>query len=485
MPYELKDGSLRPHRLSVEDALSLAGKVRFVDLQFVDLSGRLQHVTIPSHALDERSFKYGVPKLDGSSIRGFAKIDESDMVLFPDPSTAALVPWYPQEFATIRFICDVGNASGGSLFEDAPRHVAKRAYSMLADQGYVSYWGPEVEFFVFDRVNWDTLQPYRGESYQIESREAPWSWGGNGYPIPFKGGYYPAPPQDSLYELRSRSVAYLEDYFHVICDAHHHEVSTAGQGEINIMRDELVASADAVSTIKYVVKSVARGMGMVATFMPKPIFGDNASGMHVHFSLWTGSTNAFYDASDGYAELSQLGRYAVGGLLEHARSLASIVAPTTSSYKRLVPGYEAPVYMAWSKANRSAAVRIPAYHRGEEHAAEKRLEFRPPDPSSNPYLVFAAMTAAVIDGIKKKIDPGDPVDRNIYELTEDERRERGIGVLPGSLKEAVEALQSDCDYLMPVFSRSLIDKIILQELKDYTDVNMRPHPMEFQLYFDV
>ena len=485
MPYDVKDGRVVPFVASVDEALRLARSAKFVDLQFADIAGRLQHVTIPSHALSEDSFRVGVPKLDGSSIRGFAQIDESDMVLYPDPQTVAVLPWYPQELSTVRFICDVGLGGGAGAFEDAPRNVDKRAVSYLRDNGFTSYWGPEVEFFVFDRVTWDTLQPYRGQSYEIVSREAPWSSQGAGYPIRFKEGYYPAPPQDTLYELRSTAVSYLEDRFHVVCDAPHHEVSTAGQGEINIFRDDLVPSADAVISIKYVVKNVAKNMGMVATFMPKPVFGDNASGMHVHMSLWTGGVNAFYDASDKYAELSQTGRYAVGGLLEHARSLAAIVAPTTSSYKRLVPGYEAPVYMAWSKSNRSAAVRIPIYHSGVDHSGEKRLEFRPPDPSSNPYFVFAAMAAAAMDGIKRKIDPGDPVDKNIYELTEDERREKGIGVLPGSLKEAVEALQSDSDYLLPIFGRSLIDKIIYYELKDYQEVSMRPHPLEFQMYFDV
>ena len=485
MPYDLKDGLLVPYKPSLSEAIQLAHQFRFVDLQFADISGRLQHVTIPSHALDEESFKNGIPKLDGSSIKGFTSIDESDMVLIPDPLTLALVPWYPKEISTVRFICDVGLKEAKGIFDGAPRSVAKRAESKLADEGFSSYWGPELEFFAFDRVNWDTLQPYKGQSYEIFSREAPWSSSGVGYPINFKEGYYPAPPLDSLYYFRSSVVAYLEDNFHVVCDAHHHEVSTAGQSEINILRDDLVPAADSVMTIKYVVKNVAKSMGLVATFMPKPIFGDNASGMHVHFSLWNGSTNAFFDGSDKYAELSQLGRYAVGGLLEHSRSLAAIVAPTTSSYKRLVPGYEAPVYMAWSKSNRSAAVRIPVYHRGADHYAEKRLEFRPPDPSANPYLVFAAMACAALDGIKKQIDPGDPVDKNIYELTEDERKEKGIGVLPGSLKEAVEALQSDSDYLMGVFSRDLIDKIIEWELKDYFEVSIRPHPLEFQLYFDV
>ncbi len=485
MPYTVKEGKVIPFTADVEDVLKVASSVRFVDLQFVDITGRLQHVTIPSHGLTEDSFKVGVPKLDGSSIRGFSEINESDMVLYPDPQTVAVIPWYPQELSTIRLICDVGLGGGKGEFEDAPRSVAKRAVSFLRDNGFISYWGPEVEFFVFDRVSWDTLQPYRGQSYEIVSREAPWSVQGSGYPIRFKGGYYPAPPQDTLYELRSAAVAYLEDNFHIACDAHHHEVSTAGQGEINVVKDDLIPSADAVVTIKYVVKNVAKNMGMVATFMPKPVFGDNASGMHVHMSLWRGNENAFYDNSDKYAELSQLGRYAIGGLLEHARSLAAIVAPTTSSYKRLVPGYEAPVYMAWSKSNRSAAVRIPTYHTGSAHGWEKRLEFRPPDPSANPYLVFAAMVGAVMDGIKRKIDPGDPIDKNIYELTEDERREKGIGVLPGSLKEAVDALQSDSDYLLPIFGRSLIDKMIYYELKDNQELSMVPHPMEFQKYFDV
>jgi len=475
-----------PEKSSVDEAaksaLEIVRKVRFVDLQFADLTGRLQHVTVPSSRIDERSFSDGVPKLDGSSIRGFAAINESDMVLYPDPATVAVLPWLREEISTARFLCDVGLGEGRGNFLGSPRSVAKRAVEELRRAGYTSMWGPEVEFFVFDSATWDVLQPYKGESYEIKSREAPWASDGGGYTIRFKEGYYPAPPLDSLFELRSIAVNYLQDSFGVPCEAHHHEVAGAGQGEINMMAKGLVESADSVVTLKYVVRNVAKLMNMVATFMPKPVFGDNASGMHVHFSLWKGNENLFYDPSDKYAELSQLGRYAVGGLLEHARSLAAIVAPTTSSYKRLVPGYEAPVYLAWSKANRSAAVRIPVYHRAS--AASKRLEFRPPDPSANPYLVFSAMAAAALDGIKRKIDPGEPTDVNVYELTPDERRERGIRELPGSLKEAAEALESDDDYLYPIFAKDVVEKMISFEKADHEKVFMRPHPYEFYLYFD-
>jgi glutamine synthetase len=260
-----------------------------------------------------------------------------------------------------------------------------------------------MEFFVFDKVTWDTLSPYRGQSYHIESREAAWAENGVGYPIRFREGYFPAPPQDSLMEFRSECVRILEDAFSIRCDAHHHEVATAGQCEIDIFRDTLVKTADIVMTQKFVIKNIAVQKGMVATMMPKPIFMDNASGMHVNQSIWRGKENLFYDPDDTHAELSQLGRYYIGGLLEHARALAAIVAPTTNSYRRLVTGYEAPVYIGWSKRNRSSTVRIPVYEKGPKSAAKKRIEYRPPDPSANPYLCFAGLLSAGIDGIKKKI----------------------------------------------------------------------------------
>ncbi|GBC68960.1 Glutamine synthetase [archaeon HR01] len=482
------DAGLKPWSFTKEQVLEIIKKegVRFIDLQFTDLPGKLQHITISSGYLDAEMFSEGVPKLDGSSIRGFAEIYESDMLLRPDPTTFAVLPWSLDGKKTARMICDVYRGFGGGRFSRDPRLAAQRAEEYLRAQGYEpSYWGPEIEFFVFDRVSWDVSTPYRGQSYVIESREAPWEVDGKSFPIRFKEGYYPTPPQDTLMEYRNEVCRLLTDYFGVEVDAHHHEVATAGQCEIDMKYDTLTRMADKAQTYKYVTKNVASQMGMVATFMPKPIFGDNASGMHIHISLWSGSKNLFYDPDDDYAELSQLGRYFVGGLLEHSRALTAIVTPTTNSFRRLVPGYEAPVFIAWSRSNRSANIRIPVYQRGAGSAKRKRVEFRTPDPSCNPYLCFAALAAAGVDGIKKKMDPGDPVNEDIYRLSSEKRRELNIRELPGSLKEAVESLESDREFLKPVMADDLVDTLMELEMKNFVEVSSRPHPYEFYLYADV
>jgi len=462
------------------------GDIRFIDLQLTDVPGKLHHITISSRYLDDNSFTDGVAKLDGSSIRGFSEIHESDMLLRPDPSTFAIIPWSLEGKKTARMICDVYRGYGGGRFSRDPRYAAQKAEEYLRTLGFdASYWGPEVEFFVFDKVEWDVTLPFSGVSYRIISREAAWNSDGTNLPIRFKEGYYPAPPQDSLMEYRNEVSRILSDYFGVEIDAHHHEVATAGQCEIDMKFDTLVRMADKAQTYKYVARNVAFQMGLVATFMPKPIFGDNASGMHVHISLWRDGVNMFYDENDEYAELSQIGRYFIGGLLEHSRALTAITNPTTNSYRRLVPGYEAPVFIAWSRSNRSANIRIPVYYKGRSGAKSKRIEFRTPDTSANPYLCFAAIAAAGADGIKKKIDPGDPVDTNIYHLTPERRRELGIKELPGSLIEAIESLESDRDFLKPVFTDDMIDTMIELERKAYLEIAIRPHPHEFYLYFDV
>ncbi|MDJ0271002.1 MAG: type I glutamate--ammonia ligase [Aigarchaeota archaeon] len=460
--------------------------VRFIDLQLTDLPGKLHHVTITSQYLSEDTLREGVAKLDGSSLRGFADIHESDMVLKPDPSTFAILPWSNGPNKTARMICDVYRGFGSGRFSRDPRYVAQKAEEYIRAQGYdTSYWGPEIEFFVFDKVHWDVKSPFEGVSYKIESREAAWNSGGTQHPIRFKEGYYPVPPQDSLMEYRNEVCRVLTDYFNIEVDAHHHEVATAGQCEIDMRFDTLTKMADKAQTYKYVARVVANNLGMVATFMPKPIFGDNASGMHVHVSLWKNGVNLFYDENDEYAELSQLGRYFVGGLLEHSRALTAITNPTTNSYRRLVPGYEAPVFIAWSRSNRSANIRIPVYYRGRASMKSKRIEFRTPDPSANPYLCFAAMAAAGIDGIKKKVDPGDPVNEDIYKLSPERRKQLGIRELPGSLREAVEELLSDHEFLKPVFTEDLIEVYTELQLKTFIDVATKPHPYEFYLYFDV
>ncbi len=484
----------KPKRLSrrlptasdVAEAIRSRG-IKLVDVQFTDVPGRLQHFTVPSRAVLDGGLSSGLSKVDGSSIRGFLDISESDAVAMPDPSTFAVVPW--RESAA-RIIADI-YVGGSDRLERDPRYVAQRAEEYLRESlGYSwSFWGPEMEFFIFDNVNWWSSEWEAG--YRIDSSEGSWRRDGQGYKIRYKEGYYPAEPQDTLARVRDEIALTLQEAFNVDVEAHHHEVATGGQCEVDMVYDTLTRMADNVMTLKYVAKNVAAKHGKIATFMPKPLYGDNASGMHVHVSLWgegpspESAYNAFYDENDPYAEISQVGRYFIGGLLEHAPSLAAIVAPTTNSYKRLVPGYEAPVYLTWGKSNRSAAVRVPSYYRGPAHSASKRVEFRVPDPSSNPYLAFSAILMAGIDGIRKKLDPGDPVDENVYHMSPQKRRQLGIGSLPGSLRESLEALRSDNEYLKPVFAPSLIDVIIENGERESLAVESRPHPYEFHLYFDI
>jgi L-glutamine synthetase (EC 6.3.1.2) len=455
--------------------------IKWVDLQFTDLPGRLQHITIPAGEFTEESFKTGFGKLDGSSIKGFTTIYESDMVLRPVASTMALIPWTP---GVARVITEVHWGGGKGRFERDPRNIAETAEKHQENEGYVSFFGPELEFFIFDKVELDAALPQSGTGYKVYAREAPWSKNGS-FVIRYKEGYYPAPPVDQLMDIRLEAINTLVDYYGFYIEATHHEVATAGQGEIDFRFSTTVDTADKVQTLKYVVKNVAAKHGMVATFMPKPIYGDNGTGMHTHFSLWTkdGKKNLMYDPNDEYAELSQIGRYIVGGLLEHGRALSAIVSPTTNSYRRLIPGYEAPVYLVWSKSNRSAAIRIPAYYKGMEKA--KRLEYRPPDPSSNPYLGFAAMLMAALDGIKKKIDPGDPVDENIYHMSEEKKKQLKIRELPRSLDEALDELESDSEFLKPVFNSSLLSAYIDLKREEAKVMQQYPHPMEIYYYLDV
>src|SRR5580658_5801406 len=457
--------------------------IRFIDLQFTDVPGRSQHVTIPYNMLEVDTFKDGVPKLDGSSIKGFAEIFDSDMLLVPDPSTFAIIPWGDQRFPTARMICDVHWGYQKGRFTRDPRYVAQKAEEAVRTAGFTeSYWGPEMEFFVFDSVTWDIASPF-GSSHKITSVESAHEARGTNFPIRFKEGYYPTPPSDTLQDYRSEVAYHLDESFGIINDAHHHEVATAGQCEINLYRDTLTPMADSILSYKYVIKNVAANRGLVATIMPKPIFGDNASGMHVSSSLWKGEKNAFYDEEDEYANLSQTGRYYVGGLLEHSRALCAITNPTTNSYRRLVPGYEAPVFIAWSRANRSASVRIPAYLKGRPEV--KRIEYRTPDSAANIYLTEAALALAGLDGIKRKIEPPAPVDQDIYKLTPAQRKKLEIRELPGSLGEALECLESDRAFLKPAFADSLVDTYIELKREEQLELNLRPHPYEFYRYFDV
>jgi len=463
--------------------------LRWVDLFYTDLFGGFNHVHIPSHTLDLDGFESGVPKLDGSSVRGFREIYESDMILKPDPTTFGVIPWQAPQGGTARFICDVLMGATKEPYAHDPRGIARRAGEVLASAGYDrSYWGPEIEFFVFDQVKLipsaDAVRDaWGGSGYLIESAEAPWGADDGHGSIRFKEGYHRAAPYDALEGMRSEICNILADNFHIVMDAHHHEVATAGQGEINIRYDELIPAADHVQDVRFVLKNVARQHGKIASFMPKPVFGDNGIGMHMNQSLWSGGTNAFYDAHDAYAEVSQTCRYYIGGLLSHARALCAITNPTTNSYRRLVPGYEAPVFIAWSKSNRSANVRIPFYHKGRPVA--KRIEYRTPDSAANIYLTEAALSLAGLDGIRKKMEPPPPVDTDIYKLTPARRKELQVRELPGSLSEALDCLASDDQFLRPVFGSTVLETY--QELKreEQLQLNLRPHPYEFYRYLDV
>lgn len=394
------------------------------------------------------------------------------------------MPWERgEDGATARFLCKVYRSYGMGRFEKDPRQCAERAEEYALRNGYVSFWGPEVEFFIFRRVTVDFSDPRYKQAFMIESDEAPWSR--NGVVVDYKHGYHLVSPFDMVVTIRREIAEVLQKYFGFTIEAYHHEVATAGQGEITFRFGGLVETADRVVTMKYVAWNVAKKHGHIVTFMPKPLYGDNGSGMHVHISLWdkAASENLFYDPSDEYAELSQLGRYFIGGLMEHARALSAIVSPTTNSYKRLVPGYEAPVYIAWSRANRSAIVRVPVYHKGNPR--DKRVEYRPPDPSTNPYLAFAAILAAGLDGIKKKTDPGDPVDENIYLMPPSKRRQLRIKELPRSLWEALDELESDNEFLKPVFNREVLETYIEVKREECRKIEMYPTPAEIYMYLNV
>ncbi len=466
-----------------------AEKVRWVQLFYTDVLGGFNQVAVPLHTLDEGAFVSGVPKLDGSSVRGFREIFESDMLLVPDPRTLATIPWDPEVGGTVRFICDVRVGGTSSPYDHDPRWVARKTEQVLADAGFDrSYWGPEVEFWVFDSVQLipsyqGVHDPWAGAGYLLNHSEAPWQIGPAPPTIRFKEGYHRSPPNDSLVGMRAEMCNVLADQFHVVMDAHHHEVATASQSELNVHFDELVPMGDHIQDLRYVIKNVAHRHGKVGCLMPKPVYGDNAIGMHTNQSLWSKGKNAFYDDRDKYAEVSQTCRYYVGGLVKHSRALCAITNPTTNSYRRLVPGYEAPVYIAWSRANRSASMRIPAYHRGRPEA--KRIEYRTPDPSANIYLTEAALALAGLDGVKRKIEPPAPVDENIYKLSPERRRELEIHELPGSLGEALDCLESDRSFLRPAFSSSLIDTYIEIKREEQLELNLRPHPYEFYKYLDV
>jgi glutamine synthetase len=460
--------------------------IQVVDLKFVDLPGLWQHFSISAREFDESAFTEGVG-FDGSSIRGFQEINESDMLLLPDSTTAFLDPF--TAVPTLSIICDVRDPITGELYSRDPRHVAKKAEAYLKSSGVAerAYFGPEAEFYILDHVRFD--QSYNFGYYHIDSEEGFWNSGKEGengeknlgYKPRYKEGYFPVPPMDSLQDIRSEMMLTLEK-LGVPVEVHHHEVGTAGQTEIDLRFDTLTKMADNMLKYKYVVKNVARRHGKTVTFMPKPIFQDNGSGMHVHQSLWSNGTNLFY-RKGGYADLSEPAIHYIGGILTHAPALLAFCAPTTNSYRRLVPGYEAPINLMYSQRNRSACVRIPVYSRSEK---AKRLEFRCPDPSANPYLALSAMLLAGLDGIKKKLVPPSPIDKDLYDLSPAEKAK--VKSTPGSLDEVLAALEKDHAFLLEggVFTHDLIEGwIAYKSKKEIDSIRLRPHPYEFAMYFDV
>jgi glutamine synthetase len=433
--------------------------------------------------LSEDIFEEGCG-FDGSSIRGFQAINESDMLLFPDPTTAIIDPVC--KVPTLSITCNIKDPITLESYTRDVRYIAQKAEAYLQSTGIadISYWGPEAEFYLFDDIRYGQSQ--NSGFYHVDSAEGSWNSGREenpnlGYKPRYKEGYFPVPPSDTLQDLRSEICLKLIEAG-VDVEVHHHEVGTAGQGEIDIRYGELTSTGDKMALYKYIIKNVARENNLVATFMPKPLFQDNGSGMHVHQSLWKNGKNIFYDPQ-GYSLLSEDALYYIGGLLAHARSLCAIIAPTTNSYKRLVPGYEAPVNIAYSQRNRSACVRIPVYSKSEK---AKRIEFRPPDPSCNPYLAFSALLMAGLDGIQNRIHPGDPLDRDLYDLEPEELAD--IESTPVSLGDSLDALEEDHEYLLKgdVFTQDVLDTWIDYKRENEVDaVNIRPHPYEFYLYHDI
>ena len=466
-----------------KDALQFAKDqgAQVVDLRFTDLPGLTQHFSVPIGELTEDSFEDGFG-FDGSSIRGFQQIQESDMLLIPDPNTVVMDPF--RDAPTMNIFCFVKDPITGESYTRDPRYIAKKAEDQLRASGIadVSYWGPEAEFYIFDEARFDQNQ-HEGY-YHLDSTEGVWGSGepgARGYRPRYKEGYFPVPPMDQYQDLRTEMMLVMNK-MGIQIEVQHHEVGTAGQAEIDMRYGELLETADRVMNYKYVVKNVAWRAGKTATFMPKPIFMDNGSGMHTHQSLWKNGEPLFWDET-GYAQLSDMGRYYIGGLLAHASSLLAFTNPTTNSYRRLVPGYEAPINLVYSQRNRSAACRIPMY---AKTPAAKRVEFRTPDPSCNPYLAFAACLQAGLDGVRNKIEPPDPVDKDIYDMPPEEKA--GIAAVPGSLDEVLDALEADHDFLLEggVFTEDVIETwIAYKRVHEVDQIRLRPHPHEFALYFDL
>jgi glutamine synthetase len=459
---------------------SKKNKVQVVDLKFVDLLGTWQHFTIPTSELTESLFKDG-NGFDGSSIRGWQAINNSDMLVVPDPKTAILDPFC--QVPTLSMVCDIMDPITRESYSRDPRYIAKKAEAYLTKSkiGDVSYFGPEAEFFIFDNARFD--QTANSGYYVVNSEEGIWESGkegiNSGYKPRHKEGYFPVSPTDSQQDIRSEMIIEMEKAG-IIVEKHHHEVATAGQAEIDMRYDSLVSMADKLMLYKYICKNVAKRHGKTVTFMPKPIFGDNGSGMHTHQSIWKDGKPLF--AGNEYAGISKMCLYYIGGILKHAHALAAFTNPTTNSYKRLTPGFEAPVNLAYSNRNRSASIRIPMYSTSPK---QKRIEVRFPDPACNPYLAFAAMLMAGIDGIENKIDPGKPVDKDLYDLEPEEAAK--IRTMPGSLDQAVSNLEADHAFLLKggVFTPDVLETWIgWKKSKEMDAMRLRPHPYEFFLYYD-
>jgi glutamine synthetase len=461
-------------------------KAVMVDLKFTDWPGVWQHISHPIHQLELSSFEDGFG-FDGSSIRGWQAINASDMLMIPDPATAIMDPF--TQHPTLSMVCDVVDPITREHYSRDPRWIAKKAVNYLKSSGIgdTIYFGPEAEFFILNSARFET-GPNRG-FYFLDSIEGRWNSGREtdvgggpnlGYKPRYKEGYFPVAPMDTLQDLRTEMCVVMEECG-IVIETQHHEVATAGQAEIDMKFAPLVEMGDKLMLYKYIVKNVARRHGLTVTFMPKPIFQDNGSGMHCHQSVWKDGKPLF--AGSGYAGMSELALYYIGGILKHAKALAAFTNPTVNSYKRLVPGYEAPVNLAYSSRNRSAAIRIPMYSASPK---AKRIEVRFPDPACNPYLGFAAMAMAGIDGIENKIHPGEPLDKNIYNLSPEERAH--VPSMPGSLDQALEHLEADKDFLLKgdVFTEDAIDTWVEYKREAEVDaVRLRPHPHEFELYFDI
>ena len=457
--------------------------IKMVDLRFVDLPGLWQHFSISANEVEEEMFEEGVG-FDGSSIRGFQEIQESDMILIPDASTAFKDPF--TAVPTLNIICNVKDPVTLQSYTRDPRHIAQKAENYLKSTGIgdTAYFGPEPEFFVLDDIRFD--QSYNYGYYYVDSKEGFWNSGKEenpnlGYKPRYKEGYFPVPPMDSLQDIRSEMVLLLEE-IGVQVEVHHHEVGTAGQCEIDMRFDTLTSMADKFLKYKYIIKNVGRRHGKTVTLMPKPIFQDNGSGMHIHTSIWKAGKNVFYEPG-GYADLSKTAVYYIGGILKHTPALLGFCAPTTNSYRRLVPGYEAPINLIYSQRNRSAAVRIPAYSRSEK---AKRVETRFPDPSCNGYLAFAALLMAGLDGVQNKITPPDPIDKDLYDLAPADAA--NVKSTPGNLEDVLNALEDDHDFLLKgdVFTKDVIETWIdYKRSREVDPMRLRPHPHEFALYFDI